>query len=107
MIDPGERAPEAALREVLEETGHRGRLVGEKLEDIEYWYVDKYSGSPKRVHKKVTFFVLELEKEGERAPDEKEVAEVRFLSCPDAIAAIEFASERKVLEAARARLNVL
>ena len=104
MIDPGEHAPETAVREVLEETGHRGRIVGEKLDDVEYWYVDKYSGSPKRVHKKVTFFLLELERESERAADPVEVAEVRFFSFDDARAAIAFDSEKRVLELARARL---
>jgi 8-oxo-dGTP pyrophosphatase MutT (NUDIX family) len=104
MIDPGEHAPETAVREILEETGHRGRIVGEKLDDVEYWYVDKYSGSPKRVHKKVTFFLLELERESERAPDPVEVAEVRFFALPDALDAIAFDSEKKVVELARARL---
>ncbi|MBI3725859.1 NUDIX domain-containing protein, partial [bacterium] len=59
MIDEGEKAQETAVREVLEETGHRGKIVGEKLKDVEYWYVDKYGETPKRVHKKVTFFLLE------------------------------------------------
>jgi 8-oxo-dGTP pyrophosphatase MutT (NUDIX family) len=104
MIDPGEHAPETAVREVLEETGHRGRIVGEKLDDVEYWYVDKYSGTPKRVHKKVTFFLLELERESERAPDPVEVTDVRFFALEEALARIAFDSEKKVVERARARL---
>ena len=41
MIDAGEKAAETAVREVLEETGHRGRVLGEKLDDVVYWYVEK------------------------------------------------------------------
>jgi 8-oxo-dGTP pyrophosphatase MutT (NUDIX family) len=105
MIDEGEKAPETAVREVLEETGHRGKLAGEKLEDVEYWYVDKYSGTAKRVHKKVTFFLLELERESERAPDPVEVAEVRFFPLAEARSRIAFDSEKKVLDAATTRLG--
>ena len=36
-IDGGETAPEAAAREVREETGVEGELV-EKLGDVKYWY---------------------------------------------------------------------
>src|SRR5579871_1639496 len=104
MIDTGEKAPETAVREILEETGHRGRVQGEKLRDVEYWYVDKYGPTPKRVHKKVTFFLLELEREDEGKPDPVEVAEARFFSIDDATKKIEFASEREVLDLARARM---
>ena len=47
MIDPGERAPQTAVREVLEETGHRGVVVGDKLGDVEY-LVTWTSTAPRR-----------------------------------------------------------
>ncbi len=104
-IDPGEKAPEAAVREVLEETGHRGALRGAKLRDVEYWYVEKRPGGSVRVHKKVVFFLLDLVAADERAPDPVEVAEARFFPLADAIEKIAFPSERAVLEDARARLG--
>jgi 8-oxo-dGTP diphosphatase len=105
MIDEGEHAPETAVREVLEETGHRGRIDGPKLEDVEYWYVEKRPTGSVRVHKKVSFFLMILERESERVPDAVEVSDVRFFPLDEALATIAFASERKVLEAARARLG--
>ncbi len=104
-IDQGEKAAETAVREVLEETGHRGVVRGEKLEDVEYWYAEKRPSGSVRIHKKVSFFLLELVKESERAPDPVEVAEARFFPFEQAVATIAFESERAVLLAAVARLE--
>jgi 8-oxo-dGTP pyrophosphatase MutT (NUDIX family) len=97
-IDPGEKAAQAAEREVLEETGHRGAIRGAKLRDVEYWYVEKRDPGSVRIHKKVTFFLLDLVREDERAPDPVEVAEARFFPLAEAIAKIAFDSERAVLK---------
>jgi len=103
MIDPGEKAPVTAVREVLEETGHRGEIQGEKVRDVEYWYVEKRAEGSVRIHKKVSFFLLHLVQMNERSPDPVEVAEARFFPWDEAIEKIAFASERAVLEEARAR----
>jgi 8-oxo-dGTP pyrophosphatase MutT (NUDIX family) len=55
-IEDGEKGAEAALREVREETGLEAQLV-EKLGDIKYWYVRKWSDG-ERVFKVVSFFLL-------------------------------------------------
>jgi len=103
-IDPGEKAAETAVREVLEETGHRGAVRGEKLKDVEYWYAEKRADGSVRIHKKVSFFFLDLVNENERAPDPVEVAEARFFPFDQAVASIAFESEREVLVAAMAHL---
>jgi 8-oxo-dGTP pyrophosphatase MutT (NUDIX family) len=54
-IDPGEKAPQAALRELREETGLRAAMVA-KLGDIKYVYVRKWAGNEK-VFKVVSFFL--------------------------------------------------
>jgi 8-oxo-dGTP pyrophosphatase MutT (NUDIX family) len=54
--EQGEAAQDAALREVREETGLDAELV-EKLGDIKYWYVRKWSDG-ERVFKVVSFFLL-------------------------------------------------
>lgn len=59
LVDPGEKALEAALREVREETGVTASLVT-KLADIKYVYVRSW-GDGERVFKIVTFYLLRYE----------------------------------------------
>ena len=59
LVDPGEKALEAALREVREETGITASLVT-KLADIKYMYVRTW-GDGERVFKIVSFYLLRYE----------------------------------------------
>jgi 8-oxo-dGTP pyrophosphatase MutT (NUDIX family) len=59
LVDPGEKALEAALREVREETGIKATLVT-KLADIKYVYVRTW-GDGERVFKIVSFYLLRYE----------------------------------------------
>lgn len=59
LVDPGEKALEAALREVREETGITAVLVT-KLADIKYVYVRTW-GDGERVFKIVSFYLLRYE----------------------------------------------
>lgn len=59
LVDPGEKALEAALREVREETGITAVLVT-KLADIKYMYVRSWSDG-ERVFKIVSFYLLRYE----------------------------------------------
>jgi 8-oxo-dGTP pyrophosphatase MutT (NUDIX family) len=59
LVDPGEKALEAALREVREETGITASLIA-KLADIKYVYVRSW-GDGERVFKIVTFYLLRYE----------------------------------------------
>ena len=56
---PGEKALEAALREVREETGITAALIT-KLADIKYMYVRSW-GDGERVFKIVSFYLLRYE----------------------------------------------
>jgi 8-oxo-dGTP pyrophosphatase MutT (NUDIX family) len=56
LVDPGEKALDAALREVREETGVTASLVT-KLADIKYVYVRSW-GDGERVFKIVSFYLL-------------------------------------------------
>jgi NTP pyrophosphohydrolases including oxidative damage repair enzymes len=59
LVDPGEKALEAALREVHEETGITASLIA-KLADIKYVYVRSW-GDGEKVFKIVTFYLLRYE----------------------------------------------
>jgi 8-oxo-dGTP pyrophosphatase MutT (NUDIX family) len=58
-VDPGEKALEAALREVREETGITASPIT-KLADIKYMYVRTW-GDGERVFKIVSFYLLRYE----------------------------------------------
>jgi 8-oxo-dGTP pyrophosphatase MutT (NUDIX family) len=59
LVDPGEKALEAALREVREETGITAVPIT-KLADIKYMYVRAWSDG-ERVFKIVSFYLLRYE----------------------------------------------
>jgi 8-oxo-dGTP pyrophosphatase MutT (NUDIX family) len=59
LVDPGEKALEAALREVREETGITASSIT-KLADIKYMYVRAWSDG-ERVFKIVSFYLLRYE----------------------------------------------
>lgn len=59
LVDPGEKALDAALREVHEETGITASLVT-KLADIKYMYVRSW-GDGERVFKIVSFYLFRYE----------------------------------------------
>jgi 8-oxo-dGTP pyrophosphatase MutT (NUDIX family) len=59
LIDPGEKALDAALREVREETGIIAAPIA-KLGDIKYVYVRTW-GDGQRVFKLVSFYLLRYE----------------------------------------------
>src|SRR5215469_1013409 len=59
LVDPGEKALDAALREVREETGLTASLIT-KLADIKYMYVRSW-GDGERVFKIVSFYLFRYE----------------------------------------------
>lgn len=95
LIKRGETGEEAALREVREETGFRCRVVNE-LPKSEYFY----RRGDKLVRKTVRWFLMEpIEKEGEH---DHEIDDVRWLPVEEAIDALSYDSDRKLVEATEA-----
>jgi 8-oxo-dGTP pyrophosphatase MutT (NUDIX family) len=94
LIDGGERAPEAALREGFEETGVQARLAS-KLGDVRY----VYTWEGERVFKVVSFFLAHAlsGRIGALPPGmEREVAEARWLPLAEGPTLLAYKGEREM-----------
>jgi 8-oxo-dGTP pyrophosphatase MutT (NUDIX family) len=98
LIDAGETAEIAALREVREEAGIETEILA-KIEMIEYWYFGTQNGERVRFHKSVHFFLLAF-LAGSVENHDTEVVEARWVKANDAIEMLAFKSEKAVVEKA-------
>ena len=94
LVGAGEAPADTALREVSEETGVRGRLVG-KLGDIRY----VYTWEGERVFKVVSFFLVRYSsgRLGDITDEFRhEVAETRWLPLEEAPRLLAYKGEREM-----------
>jgi 8-oxo-dGTP pyrophosphatase MutT (NUDIX family) len=96
-LEPGETPEQAAAREVREETGLQGRILG-PLPSIRYRFT--MPPSPLRYDKTVHFFLIQFQR-GRVRDHDAEVLEARWMPIAQAIATVAYADERRVLRAAR------
>lgn len=97
LVDPGEKALDAALREVREETGIIAAPIT-KLADIKYVYVRSW-GDGERVFKIVSFYLLQYE--SGRIDDVSEamrveVARAKWVLLQDAPKSLAYRGEKQV-----------
>src|SRR6476659_6695233 len=98
-VEAGETEEDTAVREVMEETGIRGAVVG-KLGTIAFWFV----ADGRRIHKTVHHFLLLATDpvDGLVLSDEDvEVSEVAWVPLPEVAARLAYADERRLLERVR------
>ena len=103
LIGRGEPPEETALREVTEETGLTGRLVG-KLGDVRY----VYTWGGQRIFKVVSFYLLRYRhgRIGNLAREHAhEVEDVRWLPLDEAPALLAYPGEREMASRALAVLE--
>ena len=106
IVDPGETAQEAAVREVQEETGITAAIVT-KLADNKYVYIRKW-GDGERVFKIVSFYLMRyLSGEIDDIEDDMRIEVTRAVWVPlaDAAKQLAYSNERKVLRQAQEQVE--
>lgn len=93
-LEAGETAEQAAVREVHEETGIAGEIIGE-LGTIDFWFV----AEGRRVHKTVHHYLLRATG-GELSDSDVEVTEVAWVALPQIAAKLAYSDERDLLATA-------
>ena len=92
-VEQGETEPETAVREVREETGIAGEVIG-KLGTIDFWFV----ADGRRVHKTVHHFLLLATGDLELSDEDVEVSEVAWVPVAELADRLAYADERRLVE---------
>ena len=93
-IEAGESAEQAAVREVEEETGISGVIIGD-LGAIDFWFV----ADGRRIHKTVRHFLMRATG-GELSDADIEVAEVAWVPLPEIAGRLAYPDERALVDTA-------
>lgn len=100
-VNEGETLESTAMREILEETGHRAEVV-EKLDVIEYYFFLKENST--FYHKTVTFFLMRLTEE-DAQPRDEEADSVGWYDVGVAKKKLSYLNEKKILGKAESLLK--
>jgi 8-oxo-dGTP pyrophosphatase MutT (NUDIX family) len=93
-LEEGESAEQAAVREVAEETGIDGEIVG-VLGTIDFWFV----ADGRRIHKTVHHFLLRAVG-GELSDEDVEVTAVEWVPFPELQGRLAYPDERGLIDTA-------
>ena len=94
-IEKEETVAKAALREVKEETGVKGRII-DKVDQVSWWFVQ----DGEKIFKTVTFFLVEAEEETGNF-DKKEIDKIDWLPYSEAWEQLSFKQSKQLLEKAK------
>ena len=99
LKEEGENLARTAHREVKEETGLDGKILG-KIGDIHYFYAHKDEEGTKRFFKIVYFFLMEYTA-GDTIYHDKEVLDCKWFPIDEAIGVIAYKDEKEMLKKAK------
>lgn len=102
-VEENETLEQAAIREVREETGLRGTIVG-PIRSIEYTYSSRLEDGGRAPVEKIVHFFLMIFVDGSVEDHDGEVLDVRWFPLEIAGRLLYHAGERDVLAAARKML---
>jgi 8-oxo-dGTP pyrophosphatase MutT (NUDIX family) len=92
-LESGERAEDAAVREVREETGIDDLALRGQIETIDWYF--RFRGQ--LIHKVCHFYLMETTQASTNPQQAEGITACRWVSYDDARAAISYANARKVL----------
>lgn len=98
-VEAGETVEQAALREVLEETGLTAKIVA-PLGIIDFWFAVE----DRRIHKTVHHFLMKYQR-GVLCDDDLEVVDVAWVPLDDVSSRLAYRDERRLVAKARGMLG--
>jgi ADP-ribose pyrophosphatase YjhB (NUDIX family) len=98
-LEDGETAEDAAVREVAEETGITGEIIG-VLGTIDFWFV----ADRRRIHKTVHHYLMRAVS-GTLSDEDVEVTEVAWVPLHELIARLAYPDERELIGTATRLLD--
>ena len=101
QVEPGERYPETAVREVREETRVEAAVLS-PLGKVRYYFTVKDGDVPVTVSKEVHYFLMAY-RGGEPRPQLSEVEAAYFLPVAEALNRLSYPNEREMLRKALLR----
>lgn len=90
-VEEGETPQQAAVREVLEETGIHGSILA-SLGTIDFWFM----ADGRRIHKTVHHFVMDAQ-DHELCDDDVEVEQVAWVPLDELATRLRYADERRLV----------
>ena len=100
IVEKGESQEETSVREVREETGLSGRVIG-KIGNISYWYFIKEENA--KCRKTVHFYLLEY-LDGSTLDHNWEVDNAVWFSLDEAVERVSYQGDRNIVKKAKEML---